>query len=1264
MKINFTLIIMLQSLIAIGQTFSYNGITTTPNGNLHILFVFVGFDDQTSADDITDWAHDDIPEWAKGDFNEIIDKDDSQIHTIKNLTSYYHTMSEGNFIITGEVYPELLIVTPTYTPLGLDYSDALLDAVELINLQTNLSFDYNYGNRFDERVNNPLYLFDNSLYSNITLDPAEPDGKIDFICFVYRIGENCNGYAGLHTDAGELEDDNTPVNIFQIKTGISITSMCSDSKSLRQVFSHEFAHNIYGAPHTWGVNGVVGDYYYSYNGWGFMAPFQIMQSANAWERWWLNWIAPQEITTNGTYTLKDYLTEGDAMRIPIPKTGPTETDQYLFLENHQLLNYYDRKPVYAGESDPLTAGVYALITAKGHSRTTTINSSNPNANMFKSLNAAGRNDFTIDGYKTVEKVGDATEQHPIFVKGEDNPISGQSNWEWIRSDFDLTDTIEISNASNRQGDGTSDFEDYNDIKFAAAEKIDGSATDTYAFAGTADVPFQVGDEISMSGIIPALNYPQFDGAGDSLYPYYLNGLKVKLLSFNNTTKEYSIEVKFDDWEVRENKRWCGNIIMPENEDLVIKDNVTLTLNKTGTPNRRLEDVVHGFFTPTTFRIQSGATLTLKSGASLLIDDYSTLIIENGAELIIETNAKLEVKNNATVILQSGATIKATHSGAVIRIDDGGILVMEGNDIQLNNTNAKIELKGGGTIETADNVDFTFTGTGHLVYYEDGIFDLGTGSRFYLKGTGKTDMKCWLQTDADLYISTRDVWLEDCKISYYNGSRMRNAYANYYSENVMYNTGGTSAIHGISAYDTETFYITQATFDGFATPIKLENIDVCPDDVNVEIRQTTIKNYTTQGIFALDVDRMYLYANSIEGNANATTGLWLEDVVECNVEAGTIKNHTNQPGVMLYNTRYFILDGATIKSNNRGIESYRSNIYLRNQATIKQNTTEGIYALSAIDDTEDPDILCKIVVGDVGCGWIIQNATGILGEDILLDIDAITHAINEADEEQPNRFDGNTTQAIDVCYDYFDDTYISNTLLAKGNYWSGGAAPSGSDVTTGFNANCNDITTDASLYVSSTPANCDCPANCTDIEDEEELTLRMTNNSCGYYINEQGGGRISIAEKYQEAYQLFLANDFNYAYQKFNWIKNRVEAEYPQGLPDGICKDLYAKAYWYKDQMAEIAEVHCQYPFYERTVEDNTIIPQFSVFPNPAQNTVTITCTEIGEAEYTIFSASGIRIHNGRFEGSTQLQLENYASGIYFIQLQTETVAEILKLMVE
>jgi len=896
----------------------------------------------------------------------------------------------------------------------------------------------------------------------------------------------------------------------------------------------------------------------------------------------------------------------------------------------------------------------------------------------------------------------------------ENPLTGYHFWTSPPKDMDGDDLIkrgEVIFPYSVKVDG---------INLPASDFVSG----TWPGYGTRFDAFLEGEKIGIStnpSSIPIFTYKTKSSSIDNPNPLpsiddnriiRLNGISIEVID-QESDGEVKVKIRWNDFDIAQKTRWCGNITL--HDSMYIKNTAVVTLDQGLSPTRPVNPVLfkgNKIFADTTLLTLlsgSGATLsntsclntinnsklvvnasaslfmqdsavinmqsksgfvaeafsniTLTESSYIIVDDTSTFRIAADANVLLKNNVYIKIKNGGKVIIEPGNNLELQDYAKII-IEDGGILYYEGNDLFLNSPNATIALQDGGTIQTADYIDFTFTGAGYLSYFENGIFDLGTDSRFYLKGSSNNDLKCWLQNDADLYISTRDMWLEDCKLTFNNGSLMRNAYANYYADNVMFNTGGSSAVNGISAYDTETFYITQATFDGFATPIKLENIDVCPDDVNVEIRQTTIKNYTQYGIQAEDVYRMYLYANSIEGNANATTGMWLENVVECNVEAGTIKNHTNQPGVMLYNTRYFILDGATVKGNYRGIESYRSNIYLRNQATIKQNTTEGIYALSAIDDTEDPDILCKIVVGDVGCGWIIQNATGILGEDILLDIDAITHAINEGDEEQPNRFDGNTTQAIDVCYDYFDNTYISNTLLAKGNYWSGGAAPSGSDVTSGFNANCNDITTDASQYVTTKPNNCDCTANCTDTEDEEALTLRMTNNSCGYYINEQGGGRISIAEKYQEAYQLFLANDFNYAYQKFNWIKNRVEAEYPQGLPDGICKDLYARAYWYKDQMAEIAEVHCQYPFYERTVEDNTIIPKFSVFPNPAQNTVTITCTEIGEAEYTIFSSSGIRIHNGRFEGSTQLQLENYASGIYFIQLQTETVAEILKLMVE
>ncbi|MBK7108941.1 MAG: hypothetical protein IPH61_07330 [Bacteroidetes bacterium] len=89
------------------DTASYYGNSFTPKGNLHVLIVFVGFDTTTIADSSETLEHDKIPDWAMGDFNGVIDKDNSQIHTIKNVTSYLHTMSNGAFTITREIYPKL-----------------------------------------------------------------------------------------------------------------------------------------------------------------------------------------------------------------------------------------------------------------------------------------------------------------------------------------------------------------------------------------------------------------------------------------------------------------------------------------------------------------------------------------------------------------------------------------------------------------------------------------------------------------------------------------------------------------------------------------------------------------------------------------------------------------------------------------------------------------------------------------------------------------------------------------------------------------------------------------------------------------------------------------------------------------------------------------------------------------------------------------------------------------------------------------------------
>lgn len=149
----FALCIVLSKLFSQVTEYSYYGSSVTPKGDLHTLIVFIGLDDATSADDYDNWDYNDLPEWAKGDYNEVIDKDNSQIHTVKNNTSYMNRISNGNFRVTGEIYPNLILVDPDYTSFvnssgdtiySLNLLQVYIDAKDILNTQSNPNFNYVY----------------------------------------------------------------------------------------------------------------------------------------------------------------------------------------------------------------------------------------------------------------------------------------------------------------------------------------------------------------------------------------------------------------------------------------------------------------------------------------------------------------------------------------------------------------------------------------------------------------------------------------------------------------------------------------------------------------------------------------------------------------------------------------------------------------------------------------------------------------------------------------------------------------------------------------------------------------------------------------------------------------------------------------------------------------------------------------------------------------------------------------------------------------
>ncbi|MFN3940614.1 MAG: T9SS type A sorting domain-containing protein, partial [Chitinophagales bacterium] len=223
--------------------------------------------------------------------------------------------------------------------------------------------------------------------------------------------------------------------------------------------------------------------------------------------------------------------------------------------------------------------------------------------------------------------------------------------------------------------------------------------------------------------------------------------------------------------------------------------------------------------------------------------------------------------------------------------------------------------------------------------------------------------------------------------------------------------------------------------------------------------------------------------------------------------------------------------------------------------------------------------------------------------------------------------------------------------------------------------CTSITFSAACYLETKPNNCVCNYNdCAD-EDcavqltEEEITLRLAETSCNTTIPKLGGGgTVTIAQQFRIAYVKYLDGDYNYAYQNFNHLKNKVNQNYPQGLSKGVCNALYKEAVMYVELCSLLATVHCQPPFYTERLADEYSEAEFEVtlYPNPANTTITLFTEASGMITYSVFDITGNKIASNIFQTQTDIAVTGWSSGIYLIYLKNETtgLTTTVKLMVE
>jgi hypothetical protein len=725
----------------------YGGVFT-PKGSIRILIIFARFTNDFNQDCGTWPSTSEVPEFIfplNGTCPDLIFRNENQFDHYAgtdniSMSRFFYDFSMEQFKLLGDVLcdedgePYSIKIDPTsnnsdFPVNSSGWGDLNLRVITKMK-QEFPDFDWS---QYDLHKNWPSYQLDASL--------TGPDMKPDYVFIVYRYRHDwpvqpvagMNTWGGSHgalSSLGGLASINYNGYTFN---GAGCT-FCSGGHALESyviLMQHEIAHTLYSSPHYMAANWLAGNHWqFPASGWGMMQnPDRSANiSMNGWERWLLGW---HELTTgsngintninsasdlinNGVYDLRDFVTTGDIIRIKVPNTS----NNYLWIENRQKISVFDKK-YWAGrvlsaggeEIPEIERGLYMYIENILGDRTTTSSWSSMNqVNGIKILNAQGNYDYWHSPVAPEENWSDYY-NNTIFTfrRESENPISGLNPYFRIPDDYPNDPQTPGSNGTITYiGDiNEGEYEAHRIIR----ETNNINTVMTYANTGGVNDEarnllnrrsdaFQVNDEVSLSGIVPALNYPYYDTANKRIGNNILNGLSVKVISYNSTTKVMQIQIKLDDYEIRNDKRWCGFIELRDNTanasaDLVLAAYKQIDIDKNGNANRHTKhSIFNYFFNPSVFYQKNNSFFLMNENSKVNLKNYSSHLLESTSKLEIKDGAVYTVKSGSTFQLSDDSNLIISGSGR-IEVEGGAYFCIEpGANITLQNPLSVINLHTG------------------------------------------------------------------------------------------------------------------------------------------------------------------------------------------------------------------------------------------------------------------------------------------------------------------------------------------------------------------------------------------------------------------------------------------------------------------------------------------------------------------------------------------------------------------------------------------
>ena len=528
-----------------------------------------------------------------------------------------------------------------------------------------------------------------------------PDGRLDLVNFIIR--NPTNAYGGLGIATGTASYSST----LQIRIGNSIYPLTNvtyqgighEDVTLfgRNILTHELAHFLLGGneAHTLGggnhsTRTFIGAQPGGYGLWAGMT------SANAYDRWRLGWVHPSNhphrIGANGaqsdisqadgtkTFQLRDFVTYGDAIRIKLPyKDSNATSDQYIWLANHQKTKngkmdflLYSTLSCRAVNTDGIIAFHQVGRNILEHTDRGLVFPVNE-ADNLKMISAEGNYNMAFTGNFIEDCLGFCGNNcRPVFECGTSNPLQGIND-----------QTSAFSNASG------------NLLRHVVGAKIKNGVLqnnlpwlgDQYdAFVPNPEIRMDISTNPSPVNVLTYYNNQNFVPiiTNRNTRRIYLTGLSIRMIDPTpnySSMKTYTVEVRWDDYDVKQCVNWTGDIVLKE--QLNLKTNKTIYLEQNLTPNQTTINTVSGFFAPPTkFTCESGSKMNLEPNSKVILKDKSSFILENNAELNIQDGAEIIVEAGSTFIVESGAKLNIQGSGRLIIQQGAYICVKQGANIHL------------------------------------------------------------------------------------------------------------------------------------------------------------------------------------------------------------------------------------------------------------------------------------------------------------------------------------------------------------------------------------------------------------------------------------------------------------------------------------------------------------------------------------------------------------------------------------------------------